>query len=135
MATAAGDLQEAIFKALVEDQVLMAALGAKKMFDQPPANVAFPYISFGQTRVYDWSTGAEKDAEQLFTLHVWSRAKGTDETLHIMERARWGLDDKSLSLDDQNLVDLHLEFAEARYDDDLALHHGLLRFRALMQSG
>ncbi|TIP51414.1 MAG: DUF3168 domain-containing protein, partial [Mesorhizobium sp.] len=24
-------------------------------------------------------------------------------------------------------------FAEARYDEDLAVHHGLLRFRALTQ--
>ncbi len=26
-----------------------------------------------------------------------------------------------------------LEFAEARYDEDLSVHHGLLRFRAMIE--
>ena len=61
---------------------------------QPSANVAFPYIGFGRTSVYDWSTGTEKDTEQLFTVHVWSKAKGEAETVGIMEIARVRLADK-----------------------------------------
>jgi hypothetical protein len=134
MTSPAAELQKAIFTALGSDTALTAALGENRIFDQAPANVAFPYITFGRTSVYDWSTGTEKGTEQLFTLHIWSKAKGSKETLEIMEMARWVLDDKSLPLDGHHLVNLRLEFAEARYDDDLAVHHGLLRFRAVTEA-
>ena len=63
----------------------MALLGGARIFDQAPANVAFPYITFGRTSIYDWSTGTESGTEQLFTLHVWSKMKGKKETLDIMD--------------------------------------------------
>lgn len=131
--TAAGELQKAIFSALGGDPALTAVLGAGRIFTHAPANTPFPYMTFGRTSVYDWSTGTERGTEQLLTLHVWSKAKGNKETLEIMEMARWLLDDKSLPLDSHHLVNLRLEFAEERYDDDLAVHHGLLRFRAVTE--
>ena len=133
MTAPAAELQKAIFSALGNDPALTAALGGSRIYDQAPASAASPYITFGRTSVYDWSTGTEKETEQLFTLHVWSKAKGNKETLQIMETARWLLDDKSLPLENDQLVNLRLEFAEARYDDDLAVHHGLLRFRAVTE--
>lgn len=132
MTAAANELRQAIFTTLSEDLALMAALGTKRISDQPAVNVAFPYISFGRTSTYDWSTGTEKTTEQLFTLHIWSREKGNKEALEIMEMARWRLEDKSLPLDEHHVANLSLEFAEARHDDDLGGHHGLLRFRALI---
>src|SRR5262245_22920945 len=135
MTAPAAELQEGIFTALGHDPALTAALGGSRIYDQAPGSAAFPYITFGRTSVYDWSTGTEKETEQLFTLHVWSKAKGNKETLQVMETARWLLDDKSLPLENDQLVNLRLEFAEARYDDDLAVHHGLLRFRAVTEEG
>ncbi len=133
MTAPAAELQKAIFAALGADPALTAALGAGRVFAQVPANTAFPYITFGRTSVYDWSTGTERGNEHLFTLHIWSKAKGNKEALEIMEMARWVLDDKSLPLDGQHLVNLRLEFAEERYDEDQAVHHGLLRFRAVTE--
>lgn len=133
MTAPAAELQKAIFATLAADAALSAALGADRIFDQAPANVAFPYVTFGRTSVYDWSTGTEKGTEQLFTLHIWSKAKGNKEALEIMELIRAKLDDAALALDSHQLVNLRLEFAEARYDDDLTVHHGLLRFRAVTE--
>jgi hypothetical protein len=134
MAAPAAELQNAIFATLGADAALIAALGANRIFDRPPANVVFPYIGFGRTSVYDWTTGAEKETEQLFTLHIWSKAKGDKETLEIMELARARLDDTSLTLEGGLSVKIRLEFAEPRYDEDLAVHHGLLRFRAVTET-
>ena len=131
MAAPAAELQRAIFETLGADSALAAALGGERIYDQPPKNVASPYITFGRTSVYDWATGSELDGEQLFTLHVWSKAKGDTETLQIMEIMRARLADASLPLDGHEPVRLTLQFAEARYDEDLAVHHGLLRFRAV----
>lgn len=133
MTAPAAELQKAIFTTLAADAPLTAAMGGSRIFEHAPANVAFPYITFGRTSVYDWSTGTEKGTEQLFTLHIWSKAKGNKEALEIMEIARWALDEKALPLESHHLVNLRLEFAEERYDDDLAVHHGLLRFRAVTE--
>ena len=88
MTAPAVELQNAVFADLRGDTALLAAVGAERIVAQPSANVAFPYIGFGRSSVYDWSTGTEKDTEQLFTLHVWSKAKGEAETIGIMEIAR-----------------------------------------------
>jgi hypothetical protein len=134
MTSAAAELQTAIFAALTNDSALVAELGGAKVYDEPPANAQFPYITFGRTSVYDWSTGTEIGTEQLFTLHIWSKEKGKKEVLEIMELARRRLDQAELPLGGgHELVNLRLEFAEARHDEDLSLHHGLLRFRAVTE--
>ncbi|NGN40608.1 DUF3168 domain-containing protein [Mesorhizobium sp. CGMCC 1.15528] len=133
MTAPAAELQKAIFVALGGDQALTVLLGGSKIYDHAPTSVAFPYITFGRTSIYDWSTGTESGTEQLFTLHVWSKAKGKKETLDVMEAARACLDGGSLALDEHHLVNMRLEFAEARYDEDLSVHHGLLRYRAVTE--
>jgi hypothetical protein len=134
MTAPAAELQKAVLDALVGDAALTALIGGPNVFDHTPAHVAFPYITFGRTSIYDWSTGTESGSEQLFTLHIWSKARGKKETLAIMEAAKALLDDAALSLDQHHLVNMRLEFAEARYDDDLSVHHGLLRFRAVTEA-
>jgi hypothetical protein len=129
MPAPATELQKAIFAALASDAALTAALGGAHIYDKPRS--VFPSISFGRTGVYDWSTGTEKDTEQLFTLHIWSKAKGDAETLGLMELALSRLAGSALFLEGGHPVDLRLEFAEARYDQDLAVYHGLLRYRAV----
>jgi hypothetical protein len=133
MTSPAIELQKAVFAALGTDAGLIAALGGERIHDHAPANVAFPYITFGRTSAYDWATGTEDGNEHLFTLHVWSKAKGKAETLAIMELARRALHDRDLALEGHRLVNLRAEFEEARYDEDLAVHHGLLRFRAVTE--
>lgn len=131
--TGASELQKAIFDALKAEAALVALLGGARIYDRAPAKAVFPYITFGRTSIYDWSTGTESGTEQLFTLHVWSKAKGKKETLEIMEAAKARLHDQPLALASQALVNCRLEFAEARHDDDLDVYHGLLRFRAVVE--
>ncbi len=133
MTSPAVDLQKAIHGLLTADAALVARLGGQKVFDATPPNAAFPYVSFGRTSIYDWSTGTESGTEQLFTIHVWSKAKGKTETLEIMETIRQLIDAAPPELDEHALVNLQLEFAEVRFDDDISVHHGLLRFRAVME--
>ena len=130
--SSAAELQKAIFAALGANAALTSVVGTR-IFDHAPANAAFPYITFGRTSVYDWSTGTESGTEQLITLHAWSKSKGKKEVLEIMELARETLHDAALELEGHSLVNLRLEFSEARYDDRNEAHHGLLRFRAVTE--
>jgi hypothetical protein len=133
MTSPAAELQKAVFAALANDAALLGALGGAKIYDDAPVHAGFPHITFGLTSVYDWSTSTESGTEQLFTLHVWSKAHGKAEALKIMEAARAVLDDAALTLDGHHLVSLRFDFAEVRFEDDLIVYHGLLRFRALTE--
>ncbi|MBX3597053.1 MAG: DUF3168 domain-containing protein [Rhizobiaceae bacterium] len=131
---AAIELQKAIFSALQSDEELIAALGGTKIYDHTKSDVAFPYITFGRTSVYDWSTGTEIGTEHLFTIHVWSKAKGKKETLDIMQRLEAILHDQPLAMTGYRLVNLRQEFGETRFDEDQSVYHGLLRYRALVEA-
>lgn len=133
MTAPTSELQKALFSALRDDAALVGALGGAKIFDQAPANAPFPYITFGHTSVYDWSTGTESGTEQLLTLHVWSKAKGRKETLEIIDIVQACLAAAALELAGHHLVNLTLEFSEARFDEELSIHHGLLRYRAVTE--
>lgn len=134
MKSPAADVQKALFEALASDAALTAMLGGKKIFDHAPADVRFPYVTFGRTSLYDWSTSTESGTEQFFTLHVWSKAKGKKETLAIMDEVRSRLHDADIALGTHDLVSLRFETGEVRYDEDVAVHHGLLHFRAVIET-
>lgn len=131
MSAPAVELQKAVFMALKGDAELAAEIG-DRVFDHAPANVEFPYITFGSTSIFDWDTGTESGTEHLFTLHIWSKAKGKKEALAIMDLAGHALGE-AVVLQNHHLVNLRLEFAEARYDEDLSVYHGLLRLRAVIE--
>jgi hypothetical protein len=133
MTSAAVELQKAVFATLGADMSLTAAMGGGRIHDHAPANVAFPHITFGRTSIYDWSTGTEDGSEHIFTVHVWSKAKGKVETLGIMDAVKKILDDAGLELAGHRLVNLRKEYEEARFDEDLSVYHGILRFRAVTE--
>ncbi|MBZ9808746.1 DUF3168 domain-containing protein [Mesorhizobium sp. CA13] len=131
--TAPGDLQQGLFLRLKSDPSLSALLGGAGLRQQPTDNAAFPYVTCGQTCAFDWDTGAENSDDQLITLHVWSKAHGDAETRAIMDAIEARLADAVLEVGARGQTRLSLEFSEARYDEELLVHHGLLRFRALTQ--
>lgn len=131
--SAAAELQKAVFARLVGDAALTTLLGGPKVVDRAPADVAFPYVSFGRASAFDWSTATETGSEHLFTLNVWSKAKGRAEALAIMERIRALLHDAALALGGgYKLVNLRFESADMRYDDENGVHAGAMRLRAVV---
>ena len=131
--TAPGDLQQALFLRLKSDAKLSALLGGAGLLESPADNVAFPYVTCGQTSAFDWDTGSDNSDDQLLTFHVWSKTHSEAETLAIMDAVKARLADAALTIGPRGQTRLSLEFAEARFDEDLAVHHGLLRFRAITQ--
>jgi hypothetical protein len=127
------ELQKAIFAVLADDSSLSGLLGGPKIYDLAPPAAHFPYVTFGRTSVHDWSTGTEIGTEHIFTIHVWSKGRGKAEALAIMAAISQRLAGSSLDLAGHRLVNLQLEYSEVRHDDDLALHHGLLRYRATVE--
>lgn len=131
--TAALELQKAVFAALSDDAALVALISGKRIYDHAPASAPFPYVTFGRASNYDWGTATEDGREHIFTIHVWSRAKGRAEALAIMAAVRARLHDADLALASHMLVNLREEIQEMRFDDDHSVHHGSLRFRAVTE--
>jgi hypothetical protein len=133
MTSASLELQKAVFLTLSGDAALRAKLGGAKVYDHIPVAASFPYVTFGQTAVYDWSTGTELGDEHLFTIHAWSRAGGRKQLMEIMDLIAARMAIAALDLNGHRLVNLTLQYTQARNDDERDGYHGLMRYRAVTE--
>ena len=60
------------------------------------------------------------------------RRRSKKEAFAILDAVRGALQ-RPLVLDSQHLVNFRFELAEVTFDDDIAVHHGLLRLRAVTE--
>jgi Protein of unknown function (DUF3168) len=126
-------LQQAIFAALGADAALTAAIGPGRVFDDVPQATPLPYVTLGRMTAQDWSTGSENGTEHVFTVHVWSDARGKKQTHEILGAIRAALHDQPLTLAGHSLVNLRHELSEVRRDTDGESVHGTARFRAVTE--
>jgi hypothetical protein len=125
-------LKKAVSAALVAAAGVGALVG-DRIHDAPPRNAAFPYVTFGDARTGDWSTGTEEGAEHRLVLHVWSRERGKAECWAAVEAIRTALHDAPLDLDGHVLVNLRFEATDVGQDRDGITWHGVARFRAVTE--
>jgi hypothetical protein len=133
MSSAPAALRAAIHHALVADTGLAAALGGAKIYDEPPRNAAFPYVTLGDARVIDASSDDGPTQEHQLTLHAWSRQGGHKEAHVITGALLAALDDAPLSPDGHRLVNLRFSIADIRREADGRTYHALVRFRAVTE--
>lgn len=133
MPAASTALRAAIHAALVADGAVNAALGGAKIYDEPPRNAAFPYVTLGDARVIDVSADLAPMQEHQLTLHAWSRQGGHKEAHVIAGALLSALDDAPLSPAGHRLVNLRFAIADIRREADGRTYHALLRFRAITE--
>jgi hypothetical protein len=126
-------LRAAIHDALTADAVLTGLLGGPKIYDEPPVTAAFPYVTLGEARVSDFSTGNDALQEHQLTLHAWSRQGGHKEAHMIAGALLQALDDAPLAPDGHQLVNLRFSLADIRREADGRTYHALVRFRAVTE--
>jgi hypothetical protein len=130
---ASAALRAAVHDALTADASLSSLLGGPKIYDEPPRSAAFPYVTLGETRVADYSTGTEAGEEHQLVLHAWSRQGGTREVHLIAGALLQALDDAPLTLTDHHLINLRFAVADIRREADGRTYHALVRFRAVTE--
>ncbi len=126
-------LRAAIHDALSADGGLIAALGGARIYDAPPRDATFPYITLGEARVTDVSSDDGPTQEHLLTLHAWSRQGGHKEAHGISGALLQALDDAALSPDGHRLVNLRFAVADIRREADGRTYHAVVRFRAITE--
>lgn len=133
MATAAAALRAAIHAALSTDSALAALLGGPRIFDEPPQGALLPYVTLGEARITDFSTGDEPGEEHQLTLHAWSRQGGHRQAHLIAGALLQALDDAPLTLAGHRLVNLRFALADVRREADGRTYRASVRFRAVTE--
>ncbi|HEY7229418.1 MAG TPA: DUF3168 domain-containing protein [Pseudolabrys sp.] len=126
-------LRAAVHDALTRDAALISVLGGPKIYDEPPRDAAFPYVTLGEARVSDFSAGSEPGLEHQLTLHAWSRQGGHREAHVIAGALLQALDDAPLAPADHHLVSFRFAVADVRREADGRTYHALVRFRAVTE--
>jgi len=130
---ASAALRAAVHDALTANAALVSLLGGPKVYDEPPRSAAFPYVTLGEARIADYSTGTEAGEEHQLTLHAWSRQGGQREAHLIAGALLQALDDAPLALADNHLVNFRFAVADVRREADGRTYHALVRFRAVTE--
>ncbi len=133
MSTATIALRAAIHDALLADNALLSMLGGPRVYDEPPAQASYPYVTLGEARVTDVSAGDDRLEEHQLTLHAWSRQGGHREAHMIAGALLQALDDAPLSPAAHQLVNLRFSLADIRREADGRTYHALVRFRAVTE--
>jgi hypothetical protein len=108
-------------------------LGGPKIYDEPPKAATYPYITLGESRLSDFSTGTEEGEEHQLTLHAWSHQGGHREAHLIAGALLQALDDAPLSVTGHTLVNLRFSVADIRREADGRTYHAIVRFRAVTE--
>ena len=126
-------LRAAIHDALSAHGALLAALGGARIYDEPPRDAEFPYVTLGEARLLDASSDGGVTQEHQLTLHAWSRNGGHREAHVIAGALLQALDDAPLSPSGHRLVNLRFTIADIRRESDGRTYHALVRFRAVTE--
>jgi hypothetical protein len=128
-------LQAAVYTHLSSDSALQAQLGSPlRLYDLPPTNAVFPYLTFGTLEVRDYSTKSGTGQSLTFTVDIWSRERGSKQTKQIMSLLRERLHDAALTLSVGHLARCQEEFSGLTREADGLTTHGQTRFRAVVTS-
>lgn len=123
------DLQKAINLRL---RAQVAAVSSR-VFDEVPADVAFPFIELGEFQTVDDGAQCHDGVEAFAVLHVWSRGAGQPEAKTIAGAVRGALHEAALDLG-ADWQFLEIAHQDTRYlkDPDGRTSHAVLTFRALV---
>jgi hypothetical protein len=126
-------LQQSVFAALGADTQLTALLGPGRIFDDVPQGTPLPYVTLGNVTAQDWSAGSEDGTEHIFTVHVWSGARGKKQAHELLGAIRAALHDQPLAVAGHTLINLRHERSEVRRGLDAETIHATARFRAVTE--
>ncbi len=124
-------LQQAVYELLSQDSDLAALTSG--VYDNPPPDASYSYITFGQTRSVDWSTKTTSGIQSLLILHIYSQVS-RKEVLLICDKIAEILQPGAINIPNQNLVVMHFEQNDIILEDDGITFHGVLRYRVFIES-
>lgn len=123
------ELQGAINTRLRAD-VPLTALVNKRVYDQPPANPVFPYVTIGEAQTIQDDAECVTGEKVYLTLHAWSQAVGNPEVKRIAAAVKDSLHLAPLILPSYRLVSILHRQARTFRDADNVTSHSVIELIA-----
>ena len=116
------------------ERALQQALLTKlKGYDEPPADLVYPYVSLGRSETRPWGGLDGEGLEHVLSLTVVSVFGGSEEAKAVMALVRLSLHGAALSLDGHRLINLRVTYADLFMAADWRSTYGVLRLRAVTE--
>lgn len=123
-------LQSMIFTRLTTDASVTALVG-QKVYDQPPATVAVPYISFGPSDVTFDDPDCLTTRHEALQIDCWSTATdGKREIKAIVDAVKTSLHKYPGTIDPGALVSIEVTLVRILDDPDGITKHGVITVEA-----
>lgn len=127
-------LQLAVRNTLVANAEVKAQLGdPARIYDEPPADPVFPYITCGRSECLPYDGDALHVVEQILHLHVWSRYAGRKEAKAVVTAVRAALQDQALTAGGYHHSNLRATYTDVFRVGDGRTTQGVIRLRALTE--
>ena len=129
------ELQKGVRAALVANSSL-TALVAARVYDEPPQNVTYPFVRFGDIQPRSMDTDGSTGADITFNIEGYSQTTGRVEATQIAEAVRTALhrQEGSVSLTGFNLIEMRCETYVVDRDREGRGHNANIIFTALMET-
>ena len=126
---AAIEISKAVHALLSADIGVQDALGASpRLYDNPPEDPVFPYLTYGPMRSEDISGDGALINMHTMTLHIWSRYGGRAQVMEVLSAVTRALETASLVLTDASLVRRQVAYTDIFRAPDGQTLHGLIRY-------
>ncbi len=133
----AWELQQAVYTALTGAAPLMAIVTA--VYDQVPQDAVYPYVVIGEDQAEVVDADDLAGADHLLDLHVWAGGDNeTDQHQGQMQvkQAQGAIYDalhrQTLAVSGAAFIGCDLEHQQTFMDPDGLTHHGVQRFRVML---
>lgn len=129
------ELQKGIRAALVANSGL-TTLVSTRVYDEPPQNVTYPFVRFGDIQPRSADTDGSTGAEVTFNVETYSQTTGRVEATQIAEAIRTALhrSEGSVTLSGINLIELRCETYVVDRDREGRGHNGNVIFSAILET-
>lgn len=123
------ELQRASIAWLKADPAVTALVGGR-IYDGPPPNPTFPYVTIGPDQTLSTRADCFDGSEIVIQFDAWSRTSTQVEAKNIGEAVRRSLNGAPLELIGYVLTDLWLDTMQTLRDPDGLTSHAVITFRA-----
>lgn len=133
MSDASWALQSAVYARLKTDARVKAALGdPARIFDSPPEDAVFPYLTLGESRVGDWA-GVSGGQEHELRFYAYSQYGGRREVKRIISAVYDAIHETRFDVPGFHLVNMRYVFADVLRRREPDTYQGVMRYRAVTQ--
>lgn len=130
MATAAWQLQTAIYQKLTASSALMSLVSG--VFDEVPEDAPYPYVSIGVITETAADAHDRQGLDALVLLHVWSAYEGNRQAADIFAALDAALDRQPLSVAGFTDVSIRHDQHQVTRDPDPNIRHITAQYRVML---